>query len=112
MSENCETCKNQRVLYYYGEVCICADCSDDMKLSDYIKQLQEENKLLRETLQKYTHEEVRGIYIKEFLIRGHNYDSSCFACTEYNKGELARKTLAEIDKCNKPMSKDESDIGN
>jgi hypothetical protein len=41
---DCEACNNERVLSYHGECCLCADCSDDLKLYDYIQEIKQQLK--------------------------------------------------------------------
>ena len=47
---DCRTCLDEKVLSYYGECAMCADCSDGLKIYDYIKSIKAENEKLSECL--------------------------------------------------------------
>lgn len=49
---DCNVCNGEKVLFYHGEVCICADCSDGMKLSNYIVSIRSMNKQLEQRLKE------------------------------------------------------------
>ncbi len=54
MSE-CKTCNGEQILNYYGECCICCDCSDEIKIFDYIQKLKAENEKLKKCVKFYAH---------------------------------------------------------
>lgn len=103
MSE-CKTCDDEKVLRYYGECCICADCSDDLKMFDYITELKQTIKNQAEIIEKlkecvmfygsqheWWHGEDRCVYNEIDDSDLYNFNDGKVG------GKLARKTLKQIE---------------